>query len=275
MRREGEITGGQRRRHSPEEAERAILAAARAFLSEHPFREMKVEDVMARTGLSRPAFYAYFGDRYELVTRLLEGIGGLLFAVDRRWLVGDPGAGREESVKTLGEALGGGAETFRSYGPVLRAISDASSYDGRVEEVYRFGLLERLVAAVAVRVARDVEAGGSPAGLPHPATAPPWSGRSRQSGSGRSTDRGVRNRDPCVPKHGGQPTMSHPFFALGFALLLVHEMDAVRLGEWKIFPWLSGMGEEAGYRAFTALHVPLYALLLFGLLGGDGVGRAL
>ena len=69
--------------------------------------------------------------------------------------------------------------------------------------------------------------------------------------------------------------MSHPFFALGFALLLVHEMDAVRLGEWKIFPWLSGMGEEAGYRAFTALHVPLYVLLLFGLLGGDGVGRAL
>ena len=166
VRREGEGGGGgSRRRRRPEEAERAILAAARSFLSEHPFREMKVEDVMARTGLSRPAFYAYFGDRYELVTRLLEGIGGLLFAVDRRWLVGDPGAGREESVRTLGEALGGGAETFRTYGPVLRAISDASSYDGRVEEVYRFGLLERLVAAVAGRVARDVEAGLSPADL--------------------------------------------------------------------------------------------------------------
>ena len=164
VRREGEGVGSRRRRR-PEEAERAILAAARSFLSEHPFREMKVEDVMARTGLSRPAFYAYFGDRYELVTRLLEGIGGLLFAVDRRWLVGDPGAGREESARTLGEALGGGAETFRTYGPVLRAISDASSYDGRVEEVYRFGLLERLVAAVAGRVARDVEAGLSPADL--------------------------------------------------------------------------------------------------------------
>src|SRR3712207_3098269 len=126
---------------------------------------MKVEDVMGRTGLSRPAFYVYFGDRYELVTRLLEGIGGLLFAVDRRWLIGDPGTGREESAAILREALEGGAETFRSYGPVLRAISDASSYDGRVEEVYRFGLLERLVAAVANRVARDVEAGLSPADL--------------------------------------------------------------------------------------------------------------
>jgi len=155
----------RRRRRRPEEAERAILAAARAFLAEHPFREMKVEDVMARTGLSRPAFYAYFGDRYDLVTRLLEGIGGLLFAVDRRWLVGDPALGREESAAALKEALKLGAETFERYGPVLRAISDAASYDGRVEEVYRFGLLERLTVAVAARIARDVQAGISSADL--------------------------------------------------------------------------------------------------------------
>ena len=120
---------------------------------------------MARTGLSRPAFYAYFHDRYELVTRLLEGIGGLLFAVDRRWLVGDPASGREESAAVLREALRGGSETFERYGPVLRAISDAASYDARVEELYRFGLIERLTDSVTARVARDVEAGISPAGL--------------------------------------------------------------------------------------------------------------
>ena len=165
------MSGERRRRRRPEEAERAILAAARAFLEEHPFREMKVESVMARTGLSRPAFYAYFDDRYDLVTRLLEGIGGLLFALDRRWLVGDPGAGRAESARILREALGGGAETFERYGPVLRAISDAASYDGRVEGMYRSGLLERLVAAVAGRVARDVEAGLSPADLDPQETA--------------------------------------------------------------------------------------------------------
>ncbi|MEJ7843807.1 MAG: TetR/AcrR family transcriptional regulator [Rubrobacter sp.] len=166
MRREGETGGGgARRRRKPEEAERAILAAARSFLSEHPFREMKVKSVMARTGLSRPAFYAYFKDRYELVTRLLEGIGGLLFAVDRRWLAGDPGMGREESAAVLREALRGGAETFERYGSVLRAISDAASYDERVEEVYRFGLIERLIVAVAARIARDVEAGVSPPDL--------------------------------------------------------------------------------------------------------------
>jgi TetR/AcrR family transcriptional regulator, ethionamide resistance regulator len=158
--------GGRRprRRHRPEEAERAILAAARSFLEERPFREMKVEDVMARTGLSRPAFYAYFKDRYELVTRLLEGIGGLLFAVDRRWLAGEP-SGVAEAGEVLRDALRRGAETFALYGPVLRAISDAAAQESRVEEVYRFGLIERLIAAVAGRVSRDVESGLSPSGI--------------------------------------------------------------------------------------------------------------
>ena len=34
----------RRRRHRPEEAERAILAAARSFLESNPFREMTVEE---------------------------------------------------------------------------------------------------------------------------------------------------------------------------------------------------------------------------------------
>jgi AcrR family transcriptional regulator len=160
----------RRRRHRPEEAERAILAAARSFLESNPFREMTVEGVMARTGLSRPAFYAYFRDRYDLVTRLLEGIGGLLFAVDRRWLVGAEESRKEASVE-LADALRRGAETFVRYGPVLRAISDAASQDARVEGVYRYGLIERLVDSVADRIERDVETGLSPDDLEPEETA--------------------------------------------------------------------------------------------------------
>lgn len=64
--------------------------------------------------------------------------------------------------------------------------------------------------------------------------------------------------------------LSHPFFVLGFCFLLVHEMDAIRCKEWRIFPVTSRMEDESGYRAFTAVHVPLYALLLWALFGGDG-----
>ena len=154
---------GRRRRRKPEEAERTILAAGRAFLEERPFREMTVEGVMVRTGLSRPAFYAYFKDRYDLVTRLLEGVGGLLFALDWRWLSGTPKG--NDPRKVLVDALRAGSRTFVEYGPVLRAISDAAGYDARVEEVYRGGLIERLIAAVAARIRRDIEAGATPAGV--------------------------------------------------------------------------------------------------------------
>ena len=150
----------RRRRRKPEEAERVILAAGRAFLEEHPFREMTVEGVMVRTGLSRPAFYAYFKDRYDLVTRLLEGVGGLLFALDWRWLSGT--ADGNDARRVLVDALRAGSETFVEYGPVLRAISDAAGYDARVEEVYRGGLIQRLVAAVAARISRDIEADVTP-----------------------------------------------------------------------------------------------------------------
>src|SRR5215211_980214 len=160
---------GVRRRRRPEEAERTILAAGRAFLEERPFREMTVEGVMVRTGLSRPAFYAYFRDRYELVTRLLGGIGGLLFALDWRWLSG--GEVEEEAREVLVDALRAGSQTFVEYGSVLRAIADAAGYDARVEQVYRYGLIERLVAAVAGRISRDVEAGLSPADLEPEETA--------------------------------------------------------------------------------------------------------
>jgi TetR/AcrR family transcriptional regulator, ethionamide resistance regulator len=157
-----------RRRRRPEEAERTILAAAQAFLEERPFREMTVEGVMVRTGLSRPAFYAYFRDRYDLVTRLLEGVGGLLFALDWRWLSGESGDGARE---VLIDALRAGSQTFVEYGPVLRAIADAAGYDARVEQVYRYGLIERLVGAVAARISRDVKAGVSPADLDPEETA--------------------------------------------------------------------------------------------------------
>jgi AcrR family transcriptional regulator len=168
-----EVSGdrGPRRRRKPEEAERTILAAARAFLEERPFREMTVEGVMVRTGLSRPAFYAYFSDRYDLVTRLLEGVGGLLLALDWRWLSGTADGDRDRARKVLIDALQVGSRTFVEYGPVLRAISDAAGYDAKVEEAYSYGLIERLVASVATRISSDIEAGVTPGDLDPEQTA--------------------------------------------------------------------------------------------------------
>lgn len=59
--------------------------------------------------------------------------------------------------------------------------------------------------------------------------------------------------------------LNHFFFFVGLSLLLTHEMDAVRLAEWRLFLFLSKMREEQAYTVFTALHIPLYVLLFWGL----------
>jgi TetR/AcrR family transcriptional regulator, ethionamide resistance regulator len=142
-----------RRRRSPESAEREILAAAEAFLRERPFRDLTVDEVMARTTLSRPSFYVYFRDRHHLAVRLVEGIGGELFEMSERWLegTGDPG----EEVRA---AIEGVAAVYEEHGQVLSAIADAAGHDSDVEATYR-GLITRFVDASTTRIEQDVAAG--------------------------------------------------------------------------------------------------------------------
>jgi hypothetical protein len=47
-------------------------------------------------------------------------------------------------------------------------------------------------------------------------------------------------------------------FYLALALLITHELDAVRRHEWRILPVLRRLPDEAGFGWFTALHVPLF-----------------
>lgn len=76
--------------------------------------------------------------------------------------------------------------------------------------------------------------------------------------------RAVTNRLWC-----GQPKkkmIEHVFFYLGVSFILVHEMDAVRCKEWRIFPGLSLLKDEAGFIVFILAHIPLYWLLFWGLM---------
>jgi AcrR family transcriptional regulator len=149
-------TGSRRRRRTPESAEREILDAAESFLREHPFRELSVDEVMARTTLSRPSFYVYFRDRHHLAVRLVEGIGAELFEMADGWLkgTGDP----RDAIR---EALAGVATVYAEHGLVLHAIADAAGHDPEVESVYH-GLIERFVTATSASIERDMKAGRVP-----------------------------------------------------------------------------------------------------------------
>jgi hypothetical protein len=50
-------------------------------------------------------------------------------------------------------------------------------------------------------------------------------------------------------------------FFLGLALILLHEMDAMRCHEWRIFPGLSQLSERTGFMLFMILHIPLFVVI--------------
>lgn len=61
------------------------------------------------------------------------------------------------------------------------------------------------------------------------------------------------------------------FFYTAFILMLIHEMDAVRRHEWRVFPLLARIkDDERGYLLFSAIHIPLYLALFFALFPGEG-----
>lgn len=54
---------------------------------------------------------------------------------------------------------------------------------------------------------------------------------------------------------------SHLFFYIGLSLMVMHEMDAMRCKEWRIFPGLSLLSDSLGQKVFLWAHLPLFTLL--------------
>jgi hypothetical protein len=64
---------------------------------------------------------------------------------------------------------------------------------------------------------------------------------------------------------------NHLFFYLGLSFILLHEMDAVRCKEWRIFPGLSMLNDTWGYRIFMLAHIPLFYFIFVKV--GDGINN--
>src|SRR5919197_6292754 len=147
------VTGGRRRRRTPEAAEREIIGAAEELLRERPFRELTVDEVMRRTGLSRPSFYVYFRDRHQLVLRVVEHLGGELFTMSDRWI-----RGSGEPLALARDALEGIVAVFAEHGPVMRALADAATDDTNVEAAYS-AVIQGFIDVVSGHIASEIAAG--------------------------------------------------------------------------------------------------------------------
>jgi TetR/AcrR family transcriptional regulator, ethionamide resistance regulator len=121
----------RRIRRRPEQAEREILHAADLLLRERNFRDVSVEDLMARTGLKRSSFYVHFRDRNHVVLPLLERAERDLYVAAEPWMTGSA-----HPLDDLGLALQRTVNAFVGHGHVLRGAAEAAHHDDQVEAAY-------------------------------------------------------------------------------------------------------------------------------------------
>ena len=130
-------------------AERTILDATEALLTDREFRDLTVEDVMASTGLTRTSFYRYFPDLEAVLLRWLADLGDELRRTADSWLQ-DPSTGLETGVEfvtlyrdhgrlllAFEQASGAGTEIDEAWGSVIQAFTD--SYTEFIAELCRQG----------------------------------------------------------------------------------------------------------------------------------------
>jgi AcrR family transcriptional regulator len=118
-------------------------------LAERPFRELSVDELMARTGMTRSSFYHYFRSLDEVAIALMRRVQGEMMEAASPWLQveygGDPADGIEQGI-------GATAGVFARHGLVLSAIHEASFHHETVRHEWRDGILEDWIRAVAAQV---------------------------------------------------------------------------------------------------------------------------
>ena len=131
---------------------------------------------MRRTELSRPSFYVYFRDRHDLVLRVVEHIGGELFAMSERWYTGTG-----DGPALAREAIEGVVEVFAEHGPGAARAGRRGGRRSAGRGASTAALVQRFVDATA----RHIEDGDR--------------GRARAA-AGRRRDRaGARVDDGALP----------------------------------------------------------------------------
>ena len=140
-----------------ERTRNAILDSALEFLWLQPFREMTVAKLMTIAGASRPAFYQYFTDLYDLMETLLRKLEVDILETTDPWF-----DGKGDPVAMLSESQAGLVRIGYDRGPILRAVADASSSDKRLELAWK-KFLAAFDDAVVVRIEQQQQQGLIPA----------------------------------------------------------------------------------------------------------------
>jgi TetR/AcrR family transcriptional regulator, ethionamide resistance regulator len=151
-------TASQAPRRAAVEAD--LLRAAEDLLGEgRSYTELSVEQIAARAGISRSAFYFYFQDKRELLLRVVDNVAELFYAHADGWWSARTQADRDLHDPTkLKETLGAVLALWREHAPLLTAIVETGGYDEEVAEFWR-GINHRFVERTREHIEAEQAAG--------------------------------------------------------------------------------------------------------------------
>ncbi len=141
------------RRRTREEVQHAVRAALVELLADRPFKDVTVDELARRGGLSRTAFYFYYPDKNEVLKEAANAAAAEVYAEADRWW---HGAGPPETL--VREALEGIASVYCDNADVMRAAVEATTYDAEFRAFYN-SLIQRFVTATAEHIGRELDAG--------------------------------------------------------------------------------------------------------------------
>ncbi len=150
-------TQHRRIRRSPAAAQKEILDAAEGLLSERSYRELNVDELMRRTGMTRSTFYHYFRSLDEVVVALLNQVQAEMMEAVEPWL--STTADSDDPARNIEQGILGVARVFARHGRVLAAIDEAAHHHQSVERAWRDGVLAPWISAVATEVRANRERG--------------------------------------------------------------------------------------------------------------------
>ncbi len=141
----------RRRRH--ERTRQELISAALEQAVAGSFKDLTVEGVTREAGVSRSAFYVYFGDKEELLLGALEDLIG-----DHRERLGKCWSDGPDPQASLAKGLLEVARIYAANSDLLALTFETSTYDEEVRELW-MAVLEEAAETTAVRI-RDLQREG-------------------------------------------------------------------------------------------------------------------
>jgi TetR/AcrR family transcriptional regulator, ethionamide resistance regulator len=141
------------RRRTRDEVQQSVRTALTELLAERPFKDVTVDELARRGGLSRTAFYFYYPDKNEVLKEAAETAAAEVYAEADRWWHGE---GPPEQL--VRKALAGITAVYAEHADILRAAVEATTYDPEFRAFYE-SLIQRFVSATAEHLRREAAAG--------------------------------------------------------------------------------------------------------------------